>query len=125
MVSQQIWIDDLELFERVKDIFPKLYDEWIVSNHFKIIATQIINKELDQVTGEEASDYKTRVTSLSDTYQLDLVTQLEKLEKIEIEYDEYIEHQIDMYIDGEIDDYREKDISDDVVITEIFNSLKE
>ena len=118
------WIDDLELFERVKDIFPKLYTEWITSNHFKGIATQIINKELDQITGEEASDYKTRVTSLRDIYQLDLVTQLEKLERIEIEYDEYIEHQIDMYTEGEIGDYGEKDISEDVVITEIFNSLK-
>lgn len=118
-------IDDLELFERVKGIFPDLYEQWIASSHFKGIAIGIINDELDQVTGEEASEYKEKITSLSDTYSLDLTSQLEKIEKIEAEYDEYIEHQIDMYTDREFDDYSEREISEDVIITEIFNSLKD
>lgn len=119
------WIEDLELFERFKDLFPDSYNRWINTDNFKGIANEIINRELKEIKREEATDYRTKIESLNEAYPLNLESQIEKLELLEKEYDEYTDHQIDIHTDREFDDYVSEDIPEDVIITEIFNSLKE
>jgi hypothetical protein len=119
------WIEDLELFGRFKDLLPESYDKWINSDHFKGIAKEIIDRELKEVKKEDAGDYKTKIESLSLVYPLDLESYLEHLEIMEKEYDEYIDHEIDMHNDREFDDFGNEDIPEDIIITEIFNSLRE
>lgn len=119
------WIDDLELFKRFKDIFPKSYNDWIDSDNFKGIAEEIIDRELKSIEKEDASDYRIKIEFLCEEYSLNIESHLEKLGIMEKEYDEYIDHQIDMHTDREFDDYLSEDISEDVLINEIFNSLRE
>lgn len=119
------WIEDLEMFERFKNVFPEFYSEWIKSDHFKNYAKKIIDNELKNVKGENASDYKIKVETLGDIYHLNIEEQIQKLDIIEKDYDEYTEHQIDMFTDRESDDFSSEELPDDVIITEIFNSLKE
>lgn len=123
--SYSYWIEDLELFERFKNIFPETYNKWIHSNHFKSMAKEIIDRELKGVKSEDASDYKIKIKAINEVYFWDLESHLEKLDALEKEYDEYINHQIDMYTDREFDDYLPENVSEDIIINEIFNSLKE
>jgi hypothetical protein len=124
-LSSCYWIEDLELFEEFQDIFPKPYSDLIKSEYFKVLANELLNREVNNVSGEEAGEYKNKLDTLSTTYSLDLEYYIKKLNVLEGEYDAYIDHQIDMQNDRDFDDYQTNEIPEDVIITEIFNSLKE
>ncbi|WP_241330396.1 nSTAND3 domain-containing NTPase [Chryseobacterium arthrosphaerae] len=119
-------MDDLNEFEAFRLIFPETYQKWIASEHFSEIAYPIIDKELEDISGDDIFYYHPLLESIAARYPLDLREELEWIEKKMIDYDKLVDHQIEMANDREFDDYDNSDkISEDTIIMEIFNSLKE
>lgn len=120
-------IDDLEIFNGFKIIFPSNYEQFISTEIFIEKSEEIINSEVNNLDREDASDYKHRMGIVAEYYPaLDLLEAMERADLLEAEMDSYIDHQIEMANDREFDDYTYEDRnSDDYTISQIFNSLKE
>ncbi|MBB6372545.1 hypothetical protein [Chryseobacterium shigense] len=118
-------IEELEIFDEFGLLFPTTYEKWINSEHFAETAYYIIRQALEDITGEDVFYYQPIIETISRIYPLDLSDELKFLEDKAEDHDRYVDHQIEMANDREFDDYDYSDISDDVIIEEIFNSLKE
>ncbi len=118
-------VEDLEIFNEFGLLFPTTFENLINSEHFAETAYYIIRQALEDITGEDVFYYQPIIETISRIYPLDLSDELKFLEDKTEDHDRYVDHQIEMANDREFDDYDNNDISDDVIIEEIFNSLKE
>lgn len=120
-------LDDLEVFTRFEAIFPKSYNEWVVSGNFTGIAESIIYNGLEHLTGEEIYEYRNRLDQIMGIFPyLETEKHYEELTRLESQFEDYIDHQIEMGKENRHFDRHDGDnCSDDTIIGDIFGSLKD
>lgn len=126
LVSNLMWIRNVEIFSSIKEVFPEEYAELIVKPEFVEKVNSIIQQELKSVEESDLDTLKSNIQSIEELYNLEYADQIAELEKRESDYENYLESQADSYMD----DHREEEGMDpyekeEEIISEMFKSFVE
>jgi hypothetical protein len=120
----QLWIDNLELFSKIAEIFPEAYKKTIADKEFKERVKTIVIEELDAVDESDFEGLKSQMEEIESLYNISLSSELRDLERKEERYQEHLDEQIESYIEDRTREYEQvDDLSQETQIQEIFNSL--
>ncbi len=122
-LTKIIWLDNLELFSKLKDLFPTTFKDTISENSFFYKIEELVKEEMERVEDSDMDTLKNQIELIETEYCLDLNWYVTELTKKIKEYDEYIDSQIDSDIEDGIDRMEDKEIDEGELIEEIFKSL--
>ncbi len=126
LVSNLMWIRNVEIFGSIKKVFPEEYAELIVKPEFVEKVNCIIKQELESVEESDLDILKSDIQSIEELYNLEYADEIAELEKRESEYENYLESQVDSYMEYhrgvEVMDAYEKE---EEIISEMFKSFVE
>nr|WP_321453147.1 restriction endonuclease [uncultured Carboxylicivirga sp.] len=119
------WIDNLDLFSKLSELFPTTYSDTIGDESFNEKVEELVKEEVKNVEDSDMDSLKTEIHSLESIYNLDLHEYSNELSKRIEEYDGYLDSQIDSYIEDRYDRTDYTEYNDGEIIEEIFKSLAE
>ncbi|PVD52691.1 hypothetical protein DC498_09280 [Terrimonas sp.] len=120
------WLDNLELFSKLEDIFPDTYEKITTNQVFVDRVGEIVAEEMSSVDNSDLDSLKNQIQGIESLYNLSLTDELEELEKHEKEYAAYLDSEAESYIEDRTRDVDERnEMREGRVIEEIFNSLVE
>ncbi|WP_447642450.1 MULTISPECIES: nSTAND3 domain-containing NTPase [Chitinophagaceae] len=118
------WLDNLELFSKLENIFPTTYEKVTAEQAFVDRVGEIVAEEMSSVDDSDLESFKNQVEDISSLYDLSLAEELEELETRWKDYAARLDFEAESYIEDRTRDADERnEMSEDRVIEEIFNSL--
>ena len=125
-ISNIKWIDNIEVFAKLEEIFPVTFKDTINDDFFIEKVTEVIQGEIEEVEDSNTYDLIGKLENIENKFSFDFWNEIQELKKKGENYDGYIESQIESYIE----DRREFDSSVELskteeleIINQIFNSL--
>ena len=123
-LDQITWLDNLEMFSKLEDIFPEAYERIVSDSSFKEKVFKIVSTEMKFVDNSDLDSLKSQLEEIEALYDISLAEELTEIEKREKEYAAYLDSEAESYIEDRTRDADDqKEMSEDRVIEEIFNSL--
>lgn len=123
-LDQIMWLDSLEIFSSLNDLFPETYNEIISGSIFKDKLSRVITSEISSVEDSDLETLRNQLEELTSNYNLTLVDELAELEEREKQYSAYLDYEADAAIEDRTRDADEpKELNESRQIEEIFNSL--
>jgi hypothetical protein len=122
-VENMVWIDNIKVFGRMKEIFPKGFSVINQDENFRIKIEEIVTKEAKSVKNPDIITMKDDIELVENMFGIDFSNQKDELHELEKKFDETksdVEDEVEEI--NAIDDGN-KELNESQVIDEIFNSL--
>lgn len=120
------WIDNIEVFAKMEEIFPATYSDTINNDIFIKKITEVVQEEISNTEDSDSNDLIGKIENIESRFSIDYQNEIRDLKQKEEEYNGYIESQIDSYIEDRRDFNEPEELSikeETEVINQIFNSL--
>lgn len=118
------WLDNLELFSKLENIFPATYEKVTTEQAFLDRVSEIVAEEMSAVDDSDLESLKNQIEDIGSLYDLSLAEEIEELETRRKDYAAREDYEDDSYIEDRTrNEYDRNEMSEDRVIEEIFNSL--
>jgi hypothetical protein len=121
---ESLWMDNLDLFPKIAEIFPESYERAVSGEDFKGKVKNIVVEELSAIDNSDLENLRSQMEDIESLYDISLSSEMNKLKQKEEEYEEYMDSQLESYLEDKTKGYEQPEtLSEGKQIEEIFNSL--
>lgn len=118
------WVDNLELIEKLKELFPSETNKLISENNFSSKLENIIDKELKYSNDSDLAILKDQIEELEKNYKISFEKQMEEIEMREQAFEDYLsERSGESFDEDAYEDEKSSNLSEEQAIDEIFEAL--
>jgi hypothetical protein len=120
------WLDRFDLVADLKGLFPEEYENVVKSSFFIEKVKEVVSFEMDNLKDADIYELKQNIEGFIDNFNFDFKEELDMIDTLERERENYVDHQMENYKEERrFERDHESTFSEDKIIDEIFNSLKD
>lgn len=124
-LNEIYWLDNLELFSKLEQHFPKTYKDTVDDTSFSEKIEKLVKEEIERVENSDMESLKSKIESVEVKYNIDLNKYVTELALKISDFNDYIDSQVESHIEDSIDRMEDTELNDENLIEEIFKSLAE